>query len=174
MAPAARHFFARRSLSCSNWPHQTKVLAYASLFREGIAHQTIICEICRQFWKARSSTLVLFHWILPVIGSLTLNMVSRPSTVGKQDHHRNGDQIARRLHILCSICVSSFGAWRQSNLRMSMASLQSQPMCSQTCSRPIDIFIDLQPFGCDSKAGLFDPQFGGLAGTSGFRDRPIR
>ena len=33
-------------------------------------------------------------------------------------------------------------------------------MCSQMCS--IDIFVDLQPFGCNFKLGLFNPQFGGL------------
>ena len=44
-------------------------------------------------------------------------------------------------------------------VRLFTASLQSQKMCYDT-KRYIDIFVELQPFDCNSKASLFDPQFG--------------
>ena len=46
----------------------------------------------------------------------------------QQGHHHNGDWAPRRPHILCSICVHSFGALVK-NVR-----LHNQPMCFQMCS----------------------------------------
>ena len=52
----------------------------------------------------------------------------------------------------------------------SIASLYSQPMYRKMC--PIDIFVDLQPFGCNLKGGLFNPAFDGLGGQAPSTARP--
>ena len=78
------------------------------------------------------------------------------SKVITQGHRHNGDQAARRPHILWSICGHSFGALAKA-VRLFKASLSSQPMCSQMCCS-IDIFIDLQPFDCNLK-GIFRPEW---------------
>ena len=47
----------------------------------------------------------------------------------KQGHQHNyHDQVALRPHILCSICIHSFGAHARA-VRLFIASLHSQPMC---------------------------------------------
>ena len=51
--------------------------------------------------------------------------------------------------------LTRLGLWRTLYGRLFMESLHHQPMCSEMCS--LDIFIDLQPFGCNLKGGLFDP-----------------
>ena len=71
----------------------------------------------------------------------------------KTQHH-NDDETARRPHIICSICVHSFGALEKA-VRLFMASLHSQLMRSQMCS--IYIFVNLQPNGWHFNVGLFDP-----------------
>ena len=50
--------------------------------------------------------------------------------VGWRGHHHNGDQATRRPYILCSICVHSRGDLSKV-VWLFMASLHSQPMCSQ-------------------------------------------
>ena len=59
----------------------------------------------------------------------TSNGDGRQSVVVKsskeQGHHHNGDQAARRSHILCSICVQSFGALAKAVQRF-IASLHTQ------------------------------------------------
>ena len=72
----------------------------------------------------------------------------------KQDRQYNGDLAARRPQILCSICFHSFVALAKT-VRLFTASLYIEPMCSQICS--LDIFVHLQPFGCNIKRRLIDP-----------------
>ena len=45
----------------------------------------------------------------------------------KQGHHHYGDQAARRPHILCSICLHSFGALVKAE-RLFITLLHNQPM----------------------------------------------
>ena len=75
----------------------------------------------------------------------------------QQGHHHNGDQAAQRPHILCSICVHSFGALAKA-VRLLTVSLQSHKMFYPT--RTIDILIDLQPFGCNFKGTFWLPALG--------------
>ena len=56
----------------------------------------------------------------------------RPYTTSKKGHHHNGDRAAGRPHILCSICVHSFGDLAKA-VRLFKASPQSQEMSNQTC-----------------------------------------
>ena len=74
-----------------------------------------------------------------------------------QGHQDDGDRIVRRPYILCLICVHSFGALVKA-VRLFMASAHSQKMSYQTHSS--EIGVDLQPFGCKLKVGLFDHRFG--------------
>ena len=72
----------------------------------------------------------------------------------QQGHHRNGDQAARRSHILCSICVHFIAS-----------------QCVLKCA--------LLPFALISnhmiRKETFQPtQFGRQSGTEGIMDRPIR
>ena len=63
---------------------------------------------------------------------VSVPVLSSPSSsifAGKQVHHHNVDQAARRPHILCSICIHSFGALAKA-VRLFMVSLQSSQMCS--------------------------------------------
>ena len=77
----------------------------------------------------------------------------------------------RRPNVLCSICVHSSGALATKAVGLFSAALQSQKMGSETkCS--IKIFVKRQPFGCNSKARIFDPQFGVFGETLGLRTSP--
>ena len=70
----------------------------------------------------------------------------------KQGHHHNGNQAAQRLHILCSISRSAFithlGFWRK--LYGSSWHHFIYP-ANIFLYLLIDIFIDIQPFGCNLK-----------------------
>ena len=79
------------------------------------------------------------------------------AVIKQQGCHHSGDQAARRPQILCSSCVHSFGALAKA-MRLFTASLHSRKMPYQACS--IDSYVDLQPFGCNFKGGLFDNRFG--------------
>ena len=61
----------------------------------------------------------------------------------KQGHHHNSDQATRRLHILCSICIHLFVAWRR--LYDCSSSVHSHPICVIIFS--IAIFVELQSIG---------------------------
>ena len=69
----------------------------------------------------------------------------------EQGHHHNGEQATRWPHILCSICVHSFAAFATA-VGLFMASL------SRNFS--LDIFVHLQQFSSNLKAGLFGPNSG--------------
>ena len=61
-----------------------------------------------------------------------------PYTVKRQGHHHNGDQAVRWPHILCSICVQSFGVLVKA-VQLLMASLHSLLMCFQVCRLDISV-----------------------------------
>ena len=61
-----------------------------------------------------------------------------------QDHH----------HIICSISCRRISDFTEAARLLFMASLHSHKMSYQTWS--IEIFVDLPPFGCNFKGGLFD------------------
>ena len=95
--------------------------------------------------------------------AFAVRRVRMKKKVGKNTRSSpNDDQTARRLRILYSLCVESFGALAKA-VRLLRTSLQSQKMSCQTCSTSrIDILVDFQPFGCNLKGGGgFDPHFEG-------------
>ena len=88
-----------------------------------------------------------------------------------QGHHHNGDQAARRPHILCSICIYWFGALVKAVRFSRQAKFRARKCSNQTCS--VGIYVDHQPSGCNLKWRLFDPPVWGLRGC-GVGDKPIR
>ena len=77
----------------------------------------------------------------------------------KQGYHHIGDQAARRPHI--SMCLHSFGALAD------MTPLNNLPIIVFSNVLKIDIFVDLQPFGCNLMRCIFEPSFWGLHGREG-------
>ena len=118
-----------------------------------------------EVWSRKAATAIHQH-----------NIISLHHYIGlEQDHHHNGNQGARRLHILCSICIRLFEALTKA-VRLFVVSLRSQPMYSQTCST--DIFVDLQSLGCNFKRAFINPSAWGVRVTwglgSGSFDSPCR
>ena len=76
----------------------------------------------------------------------------------EQGHHHNDDQAARRPHILCSICVHSFGALAKAVHCVLYKAAQRHKFRARKCliksCSPIDIVVDLQPFSCNFKGDL--------------------
>ena len=90
--------------------------------------------------RSSNHAAVVLHWIFCI--SKVLNDV----WILKLCHHHNGGG-STIPWILCSIFVHPNGALAKAALRLFMASLHSHPMFSQICCS-LDIFVDLQPFGC--------------------------
>ena len=76
----------------------------------------------------------------------------------QQGHHHNGE-----IRPLDDRTYSVRSAFTHLALMKAVglfkASLQSQKMSHQTCS--VDIFVDLQPFGCNLIGRLVEPEFRG-------------
>ena len=90
----------------------------------------------------------------------------------RHGHHHNGDQAARRPHILCLLDLpfTNLGLWQKCTI-VNTALFHRKEMYSQMCLLTFSWY--LQPFGCNLKAGLFDSRFRGY-GDVGVGDRPIR
>ena len=78
-----------------------------------------------------------------------------------QGHRHNGDQAARRPHMMC-ICGCWFTTPLLGYVGIGISSFGITPMYS--CYLPIDTYgLSLIVF-CNFKGGLFDPRFGELCG----------
>ena len=89
-----------------------------------------------------------------------------------QGHHHNGDQATQRPHILCSICIHSFGALEKA-VRLFVHGFTSSQPTNVFSNVPKKAFLaNLQPSSYNLKMGLFGPIVQGFVGHRGLRKAP--